>query len=159
MELVPTCLAFAAATVFRRLPTGRGIDRVADFLRAGGGGLNVELGFQPGLFHQVLHHELSHVAAADKEDSIIIHTLRSRIFVSIVHFQPKSRGAFPWAEDVTRSAGFSLLHPIGTLPKYIIWSCTLIDPQEIGMIRKKSCKNRLSLAWLGANSFLGAKTS
>ena len=68
MELVPTCLAFAAATVFRRLPTGRGIDRVADFLRAGGGGLNVELGFQPGLFHQVLHHELSHVSAADKED-------------------------------------------------------------------------------------------
>ena len=71
---LPGRLARAVDAVLRQLPPGRRIDRVPDLLRAGGGGLDVELGLQSRLLHQILHHELSHGAAADiavahKQDS------------------------------------------------------------------------------------------
>ncbi len=61
---LPGGFARAADAVLRQLAPGRGIDRVADLLRAGGGGLNVKLSFQSGLPHQVLHHEFGHGAPA-----------------------------------------------------------------------------------------------
>ena len=62
---LPRRFASAVDAVFGQLAPRRGIDRVADLLRAGGGGLDVELGFQSGFFHQVFHHELGHRAPTD----------------------------------------------------------------------------------------------
>ena len=51
--------------VLGQLASGRGIDGIADLLAAGGGGIDVKLRRKPRLFHQILHHELRHRAAAD----------------------------------------------------------------------------------------------
>ena len=47
---LPGRLARTVDAVLRQLPPGRGIDRVADLLRAGGGGLNVEWLSSPAFF-------------------------------------------------------------------------------------------------------------
>ena len=56
--------AGAVDAMLGQLAAGRGIDRIADLLGAGGGGFDVELALQPSFPHQVLHHELGHWAAA-----------------------------------------------------------------------------------------------
>lgn len=71
----------AVDPVLGQLPAGWWIDRVADLLGAGGGGLDVELGFQPGLLHQILHYKFGHwasayVCVANKKDARrCLHTL------------------------------------------------------------------------------------
>ena len=62
-------LSRTAYAVLRQLGLGGRVDGIAyavpDFLRAGGGGGDVELGGKAGFFYQVFHDELSHGAAAD----------------------------------------------------------------------------------------------
>ena len=74
---LPRRVAVAGYPMLCQLAPRRGIDRVADFLPAGGRRFDMKLWRQPSPFHQVLHHKLGHRAAADvpmadKQD--ILHT-------------------------------------------------------------------------------------
>ena len=58
-------VAGAGDPVLRQFPPGGGIDRIADLLGTGGGGLDVELRLPPRPLDQVFHDVLRHGAAAD----------------------------------------------------------------------------------------------
>ena len=58
-------LAGAADPMLGQLAAGGWIDRVAQLLPAGGGGLDEKFFLQPRLLHHVFHDKLRHRAAAD----------------------------------------------------------------------------------------------
>ena len=62
---LPGRMVLAGDPMLRQLPPCGRIDRIANLLPAGCRRLDMELGFQAGLLHQVLHYELGHRAAAD----------------------------------------------------------------------------------------------
>ena len=62
---LPGGFAGAVDAVLLELAAGRRINRIPDFLGAGGGGLNEEVLLQTGLSYQILQDEFGHRASAD----------------------------------------------------------------------------------------------
>ena len=62
---LPGCMTLAGDPMLRQLAAYGRVDRVPDLLPAGGCRFDMELRFQAGLLHQVLHYELGHRAAAN----------------------------------------------------------------------------------------------